>query len=82
MIEILAAVSGAMIGVAGMSTASMIKRSGENREIVTKLAVGVEHIGEELTAMRTDMKEDRQEIFSRLQEVEHRVTVIEAQKKR
>lgn len=82
MVELLAAISGALIGVAGVSATNMVKRSGENRDVVTKLAIGVEHIGQELTAMRTDMKVDRQEIFSRLQDVEHRITVIEAQKKR
>lgn len=82
MIEIIAAVAGALIGIAGMGASGLIKRSGENRDVVTKLAVGVEHIGQELTAMRTDMKVDRQEMFGRLHDVEQRITVIEAQRKR
>lgn len=82
MIEIWAAVTGAMIGVAGINATQLIRKSGDSREVIAKLTVGVDHIGQELTALRADMKMDRQEMYSRLNECEQRLSVIEAQKKR
>jgi hypothetical protein len=79
--EVIAAIAGAIIGIAGMSTSKMIRRSGENRDVITKLSVGVEHIGQELTALRNDMKEDRHEIFGRLNNAEQRISALEAVKR-
>jgi len=81
-IEILAAVTGAMVGVAGIGATQLIRKNGDNREVIAKLTVGVDHIGQELTALRADMKMDRQEMYSRLNECEQRLSVIESQKKR
>ena len=79
--EVIAAIAGAIIGIAGMSASRMIRRSGENRDVITKLSVGVEHIGQELTALRNDMKEDRHEIFGRLNNAEQRISALEAVKR-
>lgn len=78
MIELVAAVAGAMIGLAGISVGSVIKRSSESRDIITKLSIGIEHIGAELQALREDMKEDRHEVFGRLGDAEQRISALEA----
>ena len=78
MIELFGAVAGAMIGVTGLAAGSMIKRSGEGRDAIIKLTVGIEHIGKELQALREDMREDRHEIYGRLSEIEQRLSSLEA----
>lgn len=80
MIELVAAIAGAAIGLAGLAAGSAIKRSGESREAIVKLTMGIEHIGTELAAIRSDMKEDRHEIYGRLNEAEQRLSVLEASK--
>ena len=80
MVEVLAGVVGAVIGIAGMSAGSMIRRAGQSRDAITKLSLGIEHIGSELSHLRQDMKEDRHEIFGRLGEAEQRISALEAQK--
>jgi len=49
---------------------------------MTKLSLGIEHIGQELQALREDMKEDRHEIFGRLGNIEQRISSLEATRKR
>ena len=78
MIELVGAIAGAMIGVTGLAAGSMIKRSGEGRDAIIKLTVGIEHIGKELQALREDMREDRHEIYGRLSEIEQRLSSLEA----
>lgn len=78
MIELLAAVAGAVIGLAGIAAGSAIKRNGDGREVITKLSMGIEHIGSELQALRADMKEDRHEIYGRLGNAEQRISKLEA----
>lgn len=78
MTELLAAIAGAVIGLAGLAAGSVIKRSGDGREIITKLSMGIEHIGSELQALREDMKEDRHEIYGRLGSAEQRISKLEA----
>lgn len=82
MVEVVAAVIGAMIGVAGMTAGNMIRKSGQSRDVITKLSMGIEHIGCQLQAMREDMKEDRHEVFSRLSTAEQRISALEASKRR
>lgn len=76
--ELLAAIVGTMIGVAGMGIGSVLKRENDGREAIVKLSVGVEHIGTELQAIREDMKEDRHEIYGRLGSIEQRISTLEA----
>lgn len=80
MIELVAAIAGAAIGLAGLAAGSAIKRSGEGREAIVKLTMGIEHIGHELAAIRADMKEDRHEIYGRLGDAEQRISALEAKK--
>ena len=76
--ELVAAIVGTMIGVAGMGIGSVIKRENDGREAIVKLSMGVEQIGKELQAMREDMKEDRHEIYGRLGSIEQRISKLEA----
>lgn len=77
MIELVAAIAGAAIGLAGIVAGSTIKRSGEGRDAIVKLTMGIEHIGTELAAIRADMKGDRNEIYGRLGNAEQRIAAIE-----
>jgi len=70
------------MGVGGMAAGSFIKKSGDSRDVMTKLSLGIEHIGQELQALREDMKEDRHEIFGRLGNIEQRISSLEATRKR
>lgn len=79
--EVVAALIGAFISIGGIAAGSLLKRTGESREVIVKLSMGVEHIGQELKAMREDMKEDRHEIFSRLGSIEQRISSLEAVQK-
>jgi hypothetical protein len=79
-VELIAAIVGTMIGVAGMGIGSVIKRENDGREAIVKLSMGVEQIGKELQAMREDMKEDRHEIYGRLGSIEQRISKLEARR--
>lgn len=81
MIELMAAIAGACIGLTGLAVGAVIKRSGDGREAIVKLSMGVEHIGTELAAIRADMKEDRHEIYGRLGNAEQRISALEANRK-
>ncbi len=78
--ELVAAIVGTMIGVAGMGIGSVIKRENDGREAIVKLSMGVDQIGKELQAMREDMKEDRHEIYGRLGSIEQRISKLEARR--
>jgi len=77
-IEIYAAVIGASIGIAGMTASGIGKRSTESRETVIRLTVAVENIAEKLDQLHQDMRADRVEIYSRLNNCETRITSLEA----
>ena len=80
MIELVAGIAGAVIGLAGIAAGSVIKKAGDGREAIVKLSMGIEHIGLELQALRQDMKEDRHEIYGRLNTAEQRISALEATK--
>jgi len=78
MIEVLAAVAGASISVTAMGAFGIGKRNDEARDAVIRLTSAVEHIALQLENMHTDIKDDRRETFKRLNEVEQRVSKLEA----
>lgn len=80
MVEIVAALSGALVGVAGLGFVGAMKRNNEGNRSIIQLTVGVKYIGQELQALRVDMKDDRQEIFARLGSIEQRISSLEATK--
>lgn len=78
MIELIAAVAGGLITVSGIAAGSMIRKTGESRDVIIKLSSGFENVGREIQALRQDMKEDRHEIYSRLGNIEQRISSLEA----
>lgn len=80
MIEIYAAVLGASIGIAGMSVSGFTRRTSESREAVIRLTMAVESIAGKLEELHQDMRADRKEIYSRLNEQGERLTVLENRK--
>lgn len=80
MIEIYAAALGASIGVAGLSASGFSRRNSESREAVIRLTMAVESIAGKLEELHQDMRADRKEIYSRLNEQGERLTVLENRK--
>jgi hypothetical protein len=77
MIEVIAAVAGAFIGIAGMGAMGFTRRNDEARDAVIRLTSAVEHIATQLEVLHLDIKEDRKETFMRLSSVEQRVSRLE-----
>lgn len=77
MIEIYAAILGASIGIAGMSISGFTKRTSESREAVIRLTAAVESIAGKLSELHLDMKADRKEVYTRLNEHGERISVLE-----
>ena len=78
MIEIYAAVIGASIGIAGMTASGFGRRATESREAVIRLTAAVESIAGKLEELHQDMKADRKEIYTRLNEHGNRITLLES----
>jgi outer membrane murein-binding lipoprotein Lpp len=77
-IEIYAAILGASIGIAGMSVSGFTRRTNESREAVIRLTAAVESIAGKLEELHQDMKADRKEIYTRLNEHGQRITLLES----
>ena len=77
MIEIIAASVGAVIGIATTSVSSIVSRGNKSSESVIRLTAAVEHIAGEVSLMRTEMRQDRTELFSRISSLEQRLSAIE-----
>ena len=78
MIEIYAAILGASLGIAGMSVSGFTRRTSESREAVIRLTAGVESIASKLDELHLDMKEDRRQMYSRLNDHDIRIAQLEA----
>ena len=76
MIEVLAAATGAVIGIVVSGLGGMLRR--DNAPAVVRLTAAVEHIAGEVSLMRGEMREDRTELFGRLGKIEQRVATLEA----
>lgn len=79
MIEILAAALGASISVAAMGMFGFSRRNEEASAAIVRLTSAVEHIANSLEILHVDIKESNKEVFTRLNQVENRVTKLEAQ---
>jgi len=77
MIELVAAIAGASISVAAMLSVGASRRNEEASNAITKLTSSVEHIAATLEIIHVDIKETNREIFSRLNQVENRVSKLE-----
>lgn len=82
MIEIYAAILGALLGVSGtgaiMTFSGAAKRNTESREAVIRLTSAVESIAGKLEELHQDMKADRKEIYTRLNAHGERITLLES----
>ena len=85
MIEIVAAILGAAIGMAGMGLSGFNRRTSESREAVIRLSTGLESIATKLEDLHQDMKvekvqasADRREIYERLNNHGNRITALES----
>ena len=78
MAEVIAALVGSAFTALAMGVSNYIKGNTNSREVVTRLTVAVENVAKRLEELHVDIKADRKETFSRLNAVEHRVTVVEA----
>jgi hypothetical protein len=77
MIEVLAAMSGAAVTLAGMGAFGFSRKSDESREAVIRLTAAVESIAVRLSELHEDMKTDRREVYTRLNEHGNRITLLE-----
>jgi outer membrane murein-binding lipoprotein Lpp len=76
-VEIIAAVVGASIGIAGVSATGFSRRNSESREAVIRLTMAVESIAGKLEELHQDMKEDRREMYSKLNNHDVRLASLE-----
>ena len=77
MIELVAAIAGASISVAAMGIFGYSRRHEEASAAIVRLTSAVEHIATSLETLHIDIKETNREMFTRLNQVENRVTKLE-----
>lgn len=78
MIEIWAAVIGAGFAIGATGIGSFMRRDDEASKSVVRLTAAVEHIAGEVSLLRAEIKEDRQELYPRLNGIEQRLAKLEA----
>jgi uncharacterized membrane protein len=76
-IEILAAALGASISVAAMGMFGFSRRNEETSAAIVRLTSAVEHIANSLEILHVDIKQTNREMFTRLNQVENRVSKLE-----
>jgi len=76
-IEILSAVAGASISVAAMGIFGYSRRNEETSAAIVRLTSAVENIAASLNILHVDIKESNKEVFTRLNQVENRVSKLE-----
>lgn len=77
MVELIAAVVGATVGVAAGGLGGMLRKDSEASMAVVRLTSSVEHIAQEITLLRAEIKNDRSELYPRINNIEQRLSVIE-----
>jgi hypothetical protein len=80
MIELIAAAVGASIGIVASGIGGFLRRDRSEAIAVVRLTAAVEHIAEQVSLMREEIKQDRQELFPRINQIEQRLTKLESQK--
>jgi len=78
-IEILAAAAGASMSIAAMGFFGYSRRNEEASASIVRLTSAVEHIASSLEILHVDIKQSNREMFTRLNQVENRVTKLEVQ---
>lgn len=77
MVEVLAAVVGAVVGIGASGVGNFMRKDDEAARAVIRLTAAVEHIASEVSLLRAEVKEDRQELYPRLNAIEQRLAVLE-----
>ena len=77
MVEIAAALVGAAVAIGASGIGSFIRRDDEASKAVVRLTAAVEHIAGEVSLLRTEIKDDRQELYPRLNAIEQRLAKLE-----
>ena len=77
MVEIVAALAGAVLAIGAGGVGSFMRKDEEPSKAVIRLTAAVEHIAGEVSLLRTEIKEDRQELYPRLNAIEQRLAVLE-----
>jgi outer membrane murein-binding lipoprotein Lpp len=77
MIEVVAALAGAVLAIGAGGVGSFMRKDEEASKAVIRLTAAVEHIAGEVSLLRTEIKEDRQELYPRLNAIEQRLAVLE-----
>lgn len=78
MMEVIAAAVGAFIGLAASGVGGFMRKDQESAIAVIRLTAAVEHIAEQVSLMREEIKQDRQELYPRINQIEQRLTHLEA----
>lgn len=76
--EVIAAAVGAFIGLAASGVGGFMRKDQESAIAVIRLTAAVEHIAEQVSLMREEIKQDRQELYPRINQIEQRLTHLEA----
>lgn len=77
MVEVLAAVAGASITVAGIGITGLSRQSQQGRESLIRLSTAVDNLANRLDVMHSDIKSKDVEVFARLSQLERDVARLE-----
>ena len=77
MIEVLAAVAGASVGVAGLGIVRANSQNQSGRESLVRLTSAVDNLATRMDVLHTDMMARDREIFGRLSDLERSVARLE-----
>lgn len=78
MVEVMAAVIGAAIGVVSTGISGFVRKDSEASMAVVRLTSAVEHIASEVSMLRAEIREDSKELYPRLSKIEQRLSALEA----
>ncbi len=76
-LELLAAVAGASIGVAGLQIVGANRQSQTGRDSLVRLTSAVDNLATRMDVLHTDLRLRDQEIFARISELERCVARLE-----
>lgn len=78
MIEVVAAVVGAVLGITATGISGFMRRDTEDSKAVVRLTAAVEHIAGEVSLLRKELREDLGAVYPRINSIEQRVAALEA----
>lgn len=78
MVEVFAAAVGAGITIVVSGIGGFVRKDNEASISVVRLTAAVEHIAGEVSLLRQEIKEDRQELYPRINAIEQRLAALEA----